>query len=118
MRLGRDVGKKPKIENQNVDIKFLSNNFISLVKAFMGKCKYCGPFRANPKHLRKEHFIPIPECELENILEKWRDLKKSWRKNGREEILFNSKIFIDKYISMIVVHLTEKKRITLKNRYA
>src|SRR4051794_27936359 len=49
----------PYINQVTQDIKYLPSKFISLIKLFSGKCKYCGIFRVSPNHLIKAHNIIV-----------------------------------------------------------
>ena len=68
--------KLPKDQMNHIDIKYLPGNFITLIKLFGSKCKYCETFRMSPQHLREVHQVPIRAFTIESTLSSWRNWKK------------------------------------------
>jgi len=90
-RIKWNVGKNkeepriPRFEKQNeVDIKFLPSNFISLVDLFSSKCKYCGIYRVTPAHLIIFHKINIRDFSIQQVYLLCKEEKTHWFKEFKE----------------------------------
>jgi len=65
-------------ESNKIDIKFLPNNFIALIKTFSAKCKYCGMRRVTPTHLNSFHQINIEKFSIEDVYQIWVKKRHEW----------------------------------------
>ena len=88
------------------DIEYLPGNFISLIRLFGSKCKYCNLFRVSPLHLRETHQINIVEFTPSSVLKAWQTEKKLFisQHKPRQEIVSLSQAFIQRFIDSMKIH--------------
>ena len=85
----------------NLDIQYLPNSFLTLVRLFSARCLFCGAYRVNPQHLINWHSINIQDFTLEDVLSKWIEEKKNWKKFKRAEKIRLGESFIQYYVNLI-----------------
>jgi len=95
IRKGENNIQIPKFQSKSeFDTKYLPNNFMTLIKAFASKCKYCGNFRVSPHHLKHNHSIDIQLFSIESPYLEWKQAKKAWGDLTRDMIVQNGELFV------------------------
>jgi len=83
----------PKYPSQEeIDLKYLPGNFITLIKLFSSKCKYCGSYRVTPTHLKLFHKIEITDFSIQEVYELWKSKKLYGERNQRKEQILSLKV--------------------------
>ena len=101
----------PRFEKHNeIDVKYLPGNFISLVKMFGCKCKYCGIYRVSPFHLATAHKINIKIFTIEQIYQIWKEKRNQWHKETKDRrvIIQNGEKLMKEFINEFKSHISLK----------
>ena len=100
----------PKYKPQKqIDIKYLPDNFMFLIKLLSSKCEYCDKFRLSPKHLLTNHSIRVEPFTIESVYADWKKAKKMWKSLSRDSIISRGKIIIQGYINNLAPHTVNYK---------
>ena len=110
IRKGETDLKIPVMAKKNqIDLKCLPNSFMTLIKLFGSKCKYCNLYRVNPSHLISKHKVDIQPFSIESVYSEWKEAKKKWKGLKRDLIIERGDALIKNKIKLFRAHVAARE---------